>query len=103
MLKLLLGIIRTSLSGAWSGGFEVQTRAAVAAVRSTDWITEARDDRTAVFGVAGKVAVRALADDTEVVLAKGFGTDVVNGEAPTPPKQWGSSRVEEVLARTRLP
>lgn len=103
ILTLLLGIIRTHLSEIWQDGFDVRARAAVASVRSTDWVTEAREDRSSVFVVAGTVAVRGVADGAEVVLGEGFGTDVETGGAPSQPKKWGSSRVEQVLARTRLP
>lgn len=102
-LLLLIGIIRTSLSNLWSDGFEVRTRAAVAAVRSTDWITEAREDRSSVFVVSGEVEVTGAAGDASVLLSEGEGTDVEVGEAPSPPAQWGDARVQDVLARTRLP
>lgn len=102
-LTLLLGIIRTGLSNLWSEGFEVRTRAAIASVRSTDWVTEAREDRTSVFVVDGRVAVTGTAEGSSVLLSAGDGTDVEAGGAPSPPKQWGSARVEDVLARTRLP
>jgi len=103
VLTLLLGIVRTSLSGVWSGGFEVRTRAAVASVRATDWITEIGDDRTSVFVVEGSVAVRGTGDGAQVVLEEGFGVDVEAGQPPPPPKEWGASRVEQALARTRVP
>lgn len=103
VLTLLLGIVRTSLSGVWSGGFEVRTRAAVASVRATDWITEIGGDRASVFVVEGSVAVRGTGDDAQVVLEEGFGVDVEAGQPPPPPKEWGASRVEQALARTRVP
>lgn len=102
-LELLLGIIRTSLSELWGGGFEVQTRAAVASVRSTEWVTEAQEDRSSVFVVSGEVEVAGTADGARVLLGEGQGTDVEVGGTPSTPTQWGSSRVEDVLARTRLP
>lgn len=103
VLTLLLGIVRTSLSGVWSGGFEVRTRAAVASVRATDWITEIGGDRASVFVVEGSVAVRGTDDGAQVVLEEGFGVDVEAGQPPPPPKEWGASRVEQALARTRVP
>ncbi len=99
---LLLGIIRTKLSTLWTGGFEVRTRAAIASVRATDWVTEALDDGTAVFVVDGKVAVTGTAG-AAVLLGPGSGTDVGVGGVPAPPKTWNSARVEDVLGRTRLP
>jgi len=103
VLTLLLGIIRTSLSSVWRDGFEVRTLAAVASVRSTDWITELNQSRASVFVVDGSVAVRGVGDDSEVVLEKGFGVDVEAGKAPPAPKEWGAARVEQALARTRVP
>lgn len=102
-LTLILGIIRTSLSDAWGGDFEVRARAAVASVRSTDWVTESSPERTSVFVVEGTVAVRGAADGTTVTLGAGDGTDVDTGSAPSPPKKWGEARVNEVLARTEVP
>jgi hypothetical protein len=102
-LTLILGIIRTALSDAWHGGFEVRARAAVASVRSTDWITQSGPDKTSVFVVDGSVAVRGSADGTTVTLGLGNGTDVETGGAPSPPKQWGAARVAEVLERTKVP
>lgn len=102
-LQLLIGIIRTSLSALWRGGFEVQTEAAVASVRSTDWITEARDDRSSVLVISGEVAVTGVTGDTAVLLSEGEGTDVPVGGAPSPPTRWGDARVRDVLARTRVP
>lgn len=102
-LELLIGIIRSSLSELWGGGFEVQTRAAVASVRSTEWVTEAQEDRSSVFVISGEVEVTGTADGTRVLLGEGQGTDVEVGGTPSQPTQWGSSRVEDVLTRTRLP
>lgn len=103
VLTLLLGIVRTSLSGTWIGGFEVRTRAAVASVRSTDWITEMTDDRASVFVIEGTVAVDGVGDGSQVVLEEGFGTDIEIGNQPSAPKEWGRSRIDQALARTRLP
>ncbi len=103
-LTLLIGIVRTALSGGdWRDGFEVETRAAVASVRSTEWVTEAGAEGTAVFVVEGEVAVVAPEAGVGVLLGPGFGTDVAPGERPAPPKRWGAARVEDVLARTSLP
>jgi hypothetical protein len=102
-LLLLIGIIRTSLSNLWSGGFEVRTRAAIASVRSTDWITQAREDRSSVFVISGEVEVAGVAGGAPVRLSEGEGTDVDVGGVPSPPEQWGDARVQDVLARTRLP
>jgi hypothetical protein len=102
-LTLVIGIVRTSLGGLWRDGFEVRTRAAVASLRSTDWITEATADKAAVFVVDGVVAVTGRASAETVVLTQGGGTDVPVGGTPSAPKQWGQPRVDAVLARTRVP
>jgi hypothetical protein len=104
VFNLLRGIVRTVLSADQTGGnVSVFTRAAIASVRSTDWIVEAEAGHTAVFVVDGAVNVRSTQDITAgVVLGPGDGTDVDVGEAPTPPVQWGAPRRADVLARTRL-
>lgn len=102
-LRLIIGIIRTSLSNLWQGGFEVRSRAAVASVRSTEWVTQADDGHTAVFVVSGEVAVTGTTAGGTVLLGAGDGTDVELGQAPSPPVQWGAARVEDVLSRTQLP
>lgn len=103
ILTLLIGIIRTSLDDAWSRDrFEIRTRAAVASVRSTEWVTEATGDETAVFVVSGSVAVAATGNGDSVILTPGFGTDVDAG-GPSAPARWGAPRVRNVLQRTRLP
>jgi hypothetical protein len=102
-LQLLIGIIRTSLSSLWDDGFDVRTRAAIASVRSTEWITEADEGHSAVFVVSGNVQVTGTATGSAVRLSEGEGTDVGLGEAPSPPVQWGDARVGDALARTQLP
>ncbi|MEQ9641591.1 MAG: FecR domain-containing protein [Alphaproteobacteria bacterium] len=102
-LSLLIGIVRTHLAGLWRDGFEVETQAAVAALRSTDWITEATAGKAAVFVVNGVVEVTGTATADTVVLRGGDGTDVPVGGAPSAPKQWGRKRVDAVLARTAVP
>lgn len=102
-LTLVLGIVRTSLGGLWRDGFEVRSRAAVASLRSTDWITEMTEGKAAVFVVEGVVAVTGTASAETVVLRQGDGTDVPVGGSPGAPKQWGQPRVDAVLARTRVP
>lgn len=104
VLSLLVGIVRSTLSGdRWNDGFEVRSRAAVASVRSTDWITEVREDRTSVFVVDGTVEVASTGPGPAVQLGQGFGTDVPLGGAPSPPNQWGQVRVQDVLSRTQVP
>jgi hypothetical protein len=105
LLSLIGGILRAAVAKASDGGtFEVETRVAVASVRSTDWIVEAdRRDHAAVFVVDGVVEVVSKSEKTGVRVEAGFGTDVFAGKAPTRPKQWGKKRVDAALARTRIP
>ncbi|MCP4327819.1 MAG: FecR domain-containing protein [Alphaproteobacteria bacterium] len=102
ILSLLRGIIRATVAAALpSAEFEVETRAAVASVRSTDFMVEAEDGHSAVVVLDGRVAVAAGAG--AVVLGPGEGTDVDQGASPTQPKSWGRKRVDSFIARTRLP
>jgi hypothetical protein len=104
VLDLLEGILRLALSPeSRRERFEVKTPTAIAAVRSTEWITEAATDNTAVFVIDGRVAVRSRAGEGQVLLQPGFGTDVPRGAAPTEPKRWGQPRVDSALSRTSLP
>lgn len=104
LLDVISGILRVTLSGQtpWHV-FEVRSATAVASVRSTDWIVDASRVKTGVFVVDGTVAVASRQGAGEVTLTAGQGTDVVVNAAPTPPKAWGPSRVDEVLARTTMP
>lgn len=101
LLKLLQGIVRAVLpeSGSWRR-FDVETRNAVASVRSTQWIVALSPEGTAVFAVAGAVAVRG--GGAEVLLNEGQGTDVPTAGKPDAPGRWGRSRVDRVLQRTTL-
>ena len=102
-LSLILGALRAVVAGDGAPPvFEVETRAAVAAARSTEWAMEVdREDHTAVLGIVGEVAVTGAG--TTVVLGPGFGTDIDPGEAPTPATEWGAGRVARLLARTDVP
>jgi ferric-dicitrate binding protein FerR (iron transport regulator) len=102
-MQLMRGILRLVLDPArvWRR-FEVETRSAVAAARSTEWIVALdAEAATAVFVIAGRVDVRA--QGRTVTLAPGEGTDVPAGAPPGPVTQWGQARVDEVRAATTLP
>lgn len=103
-LDLIEGILRIALSGErpWHS-FDVRSATAVASVRSTHWIVDATRVKTGVLVVEGDVAVSSRAGAGEVTLSAGQGTDVLLGRAPTAPKAWGQARVDDVLARTRMP
>jgi hypothetical protein len=98
VLSMVTGVLR--LLGEPTGTprtVEVQTRAAVASVRSTEWLVEATGAGTAVFSIEGPVVVRSAAGG--VTLAAGDGTDVQLGALPTPPVRWGQARIDRTLAR----
>lgn len=104
LLDLIRGILRITLDPAISrSGFEVRTPTAVAAARSTMWITEAIPDRTAVFVAEGSVSVSSRQTGDSVLLQAGFGTDVALNAAPTTPVRWGQARIDSALRRTEAP
>lgn len=102
-VEILSGILRILLRpGERPDGFEVRSRAAVASVRSTEWIVEARGAETDVFVIDGRVAVTGRTG-APVLLNPGEGVTVRAGDAPPLPTVWGAPRVQAVLARTTLP
>jgi len=102
IFKLVLGILRSSLSGVvWRDGFSVETRAAVASVRSTDFVTEVLSEKSSVFVVDGLVEVLPV-QAPAVPLVAGEGVDVPLGATRIEVKVWGQKRVDDVLARTRV-
>lgn len=103
-LTLLRGIVRAVVAGAAGAGpFDIGTRLAVASTRSTEWLIEAARDRTSVFVTEGSIAVQGAAGGEGVLLAAGYGTDVLPGAPPNPAKRWGAARIDRAMARTRLP
>lgn len=104
LLSLPRGIVRTGLAGhPWGRGFEIRTQAAVVSAHATDWVTEARAQRTSVFVVAGRVAVAPAGGGASVVLERHRGTDIEAGRPPSPPARWSVLRAADALARTRVP
>ena len=102
-VEILFGIVRVLLRpGERPDGLEIRSRAAVASVRSTEWIVEARSTESDVFVIEGRVAVAGHTGAT-VLLNRGEGVTVHEGEAPPAPNVWGTPRVQAVLARTTLP
>jgi ferric-dicitrate binding protein FerR (iron transport regulator) len=104
LLELLEGILRIDLApeGVWTD-FDVRTYTAVASVRSTQWVVEARPGRTSVFVVVGSVEVTDRLGRGGVLLEAGFGTDVPFGAAPAEPRRWGAARAASAVARTSMP
>jgi hypothetical protein len=104
VLELLEGILRTVLpSGhAWER-FDIVTRTAVASVRSTTWIVDAKPDTTGVFVEAGGVLVSSRGTQAQVFLPAGLGTDVDLRADRLEARPWGQPRLDDVRARTRMP
>lgn len=102
-MRLMRGILRLVIDPRQSWRrFEVETRSAVAAARSTEWVVAFdADGATAVFVVEGRVEVRA--QTRSVALSAGDGTDVPAGQPPGEIKRWGQARVDRVIAATTLP
>ncbi len=102
VLGLLRGIVR--LIGGKSSiprSIAVDTRTAVASVRSTEWLIESTERGTAVLSIEGQVTVIGLAGG-RVELAPGEGTDVAPGAAPKPAAIWGQARRLDAIARTAV-
>lgn len=100
VLRLVSGIVR--LVGEPRPGvrrIEVETRTAVASVRSTDWLVEITTAGTGVFVATGSVEVLGMAGGG-TILEPGQGTDVAPGMRPAPAKTWGQARRDRALART---
>ena len=102
VLSLIDGILRLLLAPGAPADVKISTEQAVAAARSTDWVVMRNVDGTAVFVVAGQVAVDGRVGGS-VLLNAGDGTDVRPGAAPTPVAAWGAPRVQAALARVPLP
>ena len=105
-LEILLGLLRgiARLIGGASPTprtVEIDTRTAVASVRSTEWLIESTDKGTAVLAIQGEVTVLGLAGG-RVVLEPGQGTDVAPGAAPRTPATWGQARRLDAIARTTI-
>jgi hypothetical protein len=102
VLGLLQGIMR--LIGGESTQprlIEVDTRTAVASVRSTEWLIESTVRGTGVLAIVGEVTVLALAGG-QVRLRPGEGTDVPPGGSPKAPARWGEARRRDAIARTTI-
>ena len=102
VLGLLQGIARL-VGAAIPGGrtIEIDTRTAIASVRSTEWLLESTAKGTGVLSIEGEVTVLALAGG-QVVLQPGQGTDVPPGGPPKAPAIWGDARRRDAIARTTI-
>jgi hypothetical protein len=102
VLGLLQEITRL-IGGVVAGGrtIEIDTRTAVASVRSTEWVVESTGRGTGVLAIIGEVTVRGLAGGT-ARPGPGEGTDVVPGGLPKAPARWGETRRRDAITRTNL-
>jgi hypothetical protein len=106
LLELFVGILRATVPDVGSLGWTLETRAAVASSRSTDWIVEAGEvegtPNTAVIVLGGVVRVADRQGGT-LNLTGGEGVDVRLGEPiPDEPTRWGAGRVIDFVERTAL-
>jgi hypothetical protein len=101
LLLLLSGIVRATVS-APAADFHVGSRAAVAAVRSTEFLMQADFDKSAVFVAVGMVEVLSVEGDFRALLRAGDGIDVNVGKPLEAPRRWGEARIANFLARTAI-
>lgn len=85
-------------SASHSGGFQVVTPQAIAAVRGTRWAVDVGGGQTSVLVVRGAVAVRRPQGGA-VVLGPGEGVDVRPGTAALVVRRWPAARAAALLAR----
>lgn len=90
-IRLLEGIAGFLLPQPRSGGFEVRTPSAVAAVRSTEWAIEVDQRATAAFVREGAVTVTG--SDGSVLLSPGEGVDVDAAGSVGAVVEWGDGRI----------
>lgn len=103
-IELLEGIVRTLLpSGHTWERFDIVTRTAVASVRSTTWIVDAKPDTSGVFVEDGNVLVSSRVNQATIYLPAGFGVDVGTQPATLEARVWGPPRLADVQARLRMP
>ena len=105
-IEVVLGLLQgiTRLIGGKSAlprSIAVDTRTAVASVRSTEWLIESTERGTAVLSIEGQVTVVGLAGGS-VVLGPGEGTDVPPGGPPKAAATWGQARRLDALARSTI-
>jgi hypothetical protein len=83
------------------GTFNVHGPAAVASVRSTEWVMETPKRGTNVLVLGGSVIVRAKTGQG-IILGIGHGVDIAADGTMGEAKTWGSERVEKTLQRLGL-
>jgi hypothetical protein len=96
------GVFRAIVDKLSPGGrFEIRANTAVASVRGTDFMAEAKDEGAAVFVIEGVVVVAGPGG--YVTLREGEGADVPAGAAPRPAVRWGQARIDRLTAATNAP
>lgn len=90
-IRLLEGIAGFLLPQPRSGGFEVRTPSAVAAVRSTEWAIDVDQRATAAFVRDGAVTITGA--DGNVLLTPGEGVDVDADGGVGSVVSWGEGRI----------
>ena len=102
LLTLVVGILRAAVPKIGSLGWSVQTRAAVASSRSTEWIMEARGETTSLVVLAGRVEV--MNEEGDVLrLTGGEGVDITPSlPMPATASRWAAARVIAFAERTSL-
>ncbi len=77
---------------------QIRTPHAIAAVRGTKYVVDARGDSTSVFVIEGRVSVTKPDAATEVTLEAGEGVDVFP-DMPLETTQWPADKAKGLLAR----
>ncbi|MEM9576240.1 MAG: FecR family protein [Pseudomonadota bacterium] len=77
---------------------QIRTPHAIAAVRGTTYVVDARGDSTSVFVIEGVVSVSKSDAATEVTLEAGEGIDVFP-DFPLETTQWSADKANDLLAR----
>jgi len=82
------------------GGFQVLTPHAIASVRGTRYVVDAKVEKeeTDVFVARGHVGVRNRSTSESTTLRPGEGSDVVPGK-PLDAHVWAAERVQKLMAR----
>jgi hypothetical protein len=101
-MSLHRGIARFLAPVRTWGTFKVFGPAAVASVRSTEWIMETPKRGTNVLVLKGGVEVRSKTSDGWL-LGPTYGVDVAADGTMGEPKIWGEARVKKALARVTFP
>jgi hypothetical protein len=102
-LRLLIGLLRTVVRRLAPGAsFEIETETTVAAVRGTDWFTEAKLNSAQIGVLDGKVAITSRATGRSVTIPARWGARNFAGLNPVPPRVWTSAEFADVISRTTV-